>query len=128
MIGSRKIMSPRAAGMGKRDAESELHAPPDKGRHLNQELQDTPDENTDGKRSRGVLKMTPDDPYRKKNCRDIQKDRGGSGQTKNVKAVEDAHGQRRQSDKKQIREDDAVEINGLTAGHIFAREQLNNRG
>src|SRR5439155_20916067 len=46
--------------------------------------------------------------------------------TENVKAVENAHGQRRQGDKKQIRKDDAVEINGFSAGHIFAGEQLNN--
>src|SRR5216683_4850809 len=50
------------------------------------------------------------------------------GQTENVKAVENAHRQRRQGNKKQIRKDDAVEINGLSASGIFAGKQLNNRG
>src|SRR6266849_5209169 len=46
-------------GMGKRDAETELHAPPDQGRHLNQELQDTSYQNTNRKRLGGVSYIVP---------------------------------------------------------------------
>src|SRR5260370_41179366 len=97
-------------GVGKRDAETELHAPPDQGRHLNQELQDTADENAYGKRSRGVLEMTPDDAHGKQNGRDIQQDGSSGGQTEHMQKGEDNHGQRRAGGQKKIREEKWGEI------------------
>ena len=52
---------------------------------------------------------------------DVQKYRRRGRQSENVKAIQDAHGQRRQPDEKQIRKDDAVEGHGLVPVQVLGR-------
>ena len=113
--------------VGERDAEGEVHSLPHEGRDLNQKLQDSANENSDGQRGSCILEMMPDDSHRKENGGNVKHDRCGRGQAKNVEAVKDPHGQRREGHKKEVGENNAVQVHSLITSNVRTRKQVNPR-
>src|SRR5579859_3276874 len=113
--------------MLERNPKTELHSLLDEGRNLNQELKNSSDENPDRQRGRRISEVAPDNTDGKENCGNIQNYRSSRRQSKNMETIEDAHGQRGQGNKKQVRKDNPVQIYGHVSGHVRARKQLHHR-
>ena len=115
-------------GMRKRNPEFEFHSLPHQQRHLHKKLQDPAhkDSHDDGRRR--ILEVTPNNRECKHDRCQIQKDWSCGGQSKNVKAVQNAHRERRQRDEEQIRKYDSVQLNRLGAGNVVSREEVHHRG
>ena len=97
----------------KRNAEIEMHALLHQRGHLHQELQRPADQNANRQRNRGTFEVVPDHSYGKENNGAVQQYRRGGGQSENMEAVQDAHGQRSQPNEEQVGENDAVQRDGF---------------
>ncbi len=100
-----------------------MHSPAHQQRHLNQKLQRPSDQHADGQRYRRTREVARHRPHRARDDGDIQQHRSGRREAKNVKAVQDGHGQRRQADKKDIRKNDPIQVYGLFPRGLAGRKQ-----
>src|SRR5205809_7475956 len=89
---------------------------PHQGGNLNQKLQDTPDEHPYCQGGGRIFEVMPNDSNGEEDGRNVQHHRRSRRQSKDVEAIEDSHRECRQGDKKQVRENNPVQVHGLVAG------------
>src|ERR1051325_9531325 len=101
--------------MRERNPELEVHPLLHERGNLDQELQNAPHKYPYGQRGSRILEVVPDDSHREEDRGNVQDNGRSSGQSKNMKAIEDSHRQGGQSDEEQIGENNAVQVHALVA-------------